>query len=61
MVELSDGRILAAAWVYDSQAGMDRDNHYAITRGEGIESPFMEPRSCGLQGQTLNFLEMGKC
>ncbi|WP_135554827.1 sialidase family protein [Paenibacillus cymbidii] len=58
MVELSDGRILAAAWVYDRQAGKDRDNHYAITRGKSIDSTFTEPRSCGLQGQTLNFMEI---
>ncbi len=58
MVELADGRVLAAAWVYDREAGKDRDNHYAITRGAGIDSPFTEPRSCGLKGQTLNIMEI---
>jgi len=58
MVELSNGKILAAAWVYNQQADKDKENHYVITKDVGIDSPFTEPRSCGLQGQTLNFMEI---
>lgn len=58
MVELSDGRILAAAWVYDEKADKDLDNHYAISNGIGPDSGFTKPRSCGLQGQTLHFAEI---
>jgi hypothetical protein len=50
IIELSDGRLLSAAWVYDKQLKIDRDNHFVITRGAGVDSLFTEPRSWGLKG-----------
>lgn len=58
IIELSDGRILSAAWVYDQQRKQDRDNHFVISKGAGLDSSFTEPRSCGLKGQTLNLIEL---
>jgi sialidase-1 len=31
IIELDDGRLLSAAWVYDQKEDKDRDNHYAIS------------------------------
>jgi sialidase-1 len=64
MLELDDGRILAAAWVYNELESVDLDNHYVIgTRiGENDHTVFSGPSSCGLKGQTLQLfrLENGK-
>lgn len=72
MVELEDGRLLSAAWVYDQQNDKDLDNHYSISTQtieerdsqEGVLTglSFTPPSSCGLKGQTLQLygLENGK-
>lgn len=64
ILELTDGRILAAAWVYNEQECLDLDNHYVIGSPTGEEDRFVftSPASCGLKGQTLQLfrLEDGK-
>ena len=51
ILELSDGRLLAAAWVHDAEAQSDRPNHYATSSDGG--ATWTAPASTGLQGQTL--------
>ena len=51
IVELADGRLLAAAWAYDEAAAADRPNHYAVSEDGG--RTWSPPRSTGLQGQTM--------
>jgi sialidase-1 len=51
IVELSDGRLVAAAWCYDRKANADRPNQYAISRDGG--ATWSAPQSTGLLGQTL--------
>lgn len=60
VVELSDGRLLAVAWVFDESTGKDKPNHYAISNEEG--KAFSSPRSTGLIGQTMEIciLEDGR-
>ncbi len=60
IVELKDGRLLAAAWVYDDNAKSDRPNHYAISSDGG--RTWSKPKSMGIMGQTLTLyvLESGK-
>lgn len=51
IVALSDGRLLANAWVYDDEAKADRPNHYALSSDGG--ATWTPPLSTGLQGQTM--------
>lgn len=51
IVELTDGRLLAAAWAYDVVASKDYPNQYAISQDGG--ETWSPPRSTGLLGQTL--------
>lgn len=51
IVEFSDGRLLAVAWVYDDVIHQDRPNHYAISKDAG--QTWSKPASTGLLGQTL--------
>ena len=51
IVELQDGRLLAAAWAYDRVAARDRPNQYAISCDGG--RTWSQPQSTGLVGQTL--------
>jgi len=51
IVELTDGRLLAVAWVYDDAASRDRPNHYALSEDGGAS--WSLPASTGLQGQTM--------
>jgi len=57
VVEFSDGRLMAVAWVYDDIVHKDRPNHYAISKDGG--KTWTKPASTGLIGQTLTpfFLE----
>lgn len=54
VVELEDGRLLAAAWAYDADAGHDEPNAYAISPDQG--NSWTEPYPTGLHGQTLALL-----
>lgn len=56
IVELNDGRLLAAAWAYDERESKDLPNRYAVS--QNAEEPFSEPRSTGLLGQTLNMMQL---
>jgi sialidase-1 len=56
IIELADGRLLAAAWAYDEARGIDLPNQYAIS--PSISESFSLPRSTGLIGQTLNLAEL---
>jgi hypothetical protein len=51
IVELSDGRLLAAAWGYDEMKSSDLPNQYAIS-GDGGRT-WTGPATTGLIGQTL--------
>ena len=51
IVELSDGRLIAVAWCFDTKANVDRPNQYAVSRDGG--TTWSPPRSMGLVGQTL--------
>ena len=51
IVELPDGRLLAAAWAYDDDASRDLPNHYVLSEDGG--TTWSPPASTGLQGQTL--------
>lgn len=51
IVELGDGRLLAAAWAYDEDAAADRPNQFALSDDGG--RTWTAPSSTGLQGQTL--------
>ena len=51
ILELPDGRLLAAAWAYDESASADRPNQYALSADGG--RTWSAPRSTGLTGQTL--------
>ncbi len=51
IVEFSDGRLMAVAWVYDDVLHQDRPNHYAISKDGG--KTWAKPASTGLTGQTL--------
>jgi len=51
IVELSDGRLLAVAWVYDHAESRDLQNHYALS-GDGGKT-WTKPASTGLLGQTM--------
>jgi hypothetical protein len=51
VVELRDGRLLAAAWAYDAVAAKDRPNQYALSHDGG--ATWSRPASTGLIGQTL--------
>ncbi|GBG06490.1 sialidase [Paenibacillus agaridevorans] len=56
IIELIDGRLLAAAWAYDETNACDLPNQYALS--EGVGTPFSAPRSTGLLGQTLNIIQL---
>lgn len=51
IIPLSDGRLLANAWVYDDVAKADRPNQYALSSDGG--RTWTAPMSTGLQGQTM--------
>jgi sialidase-1 len=51
VIELPDGRLLAAAWAYDKDAAKDLPNQYALSADGG--KTWSAPRSTGLIGQTL--------
>ncbi len=51
IVELPDGRLLAAAWAYDEATAADLPNHYALSADGGKR--WSAPTSTGLLGQTL--------
>ena len=51
IIELSDGRLLAVAWVYNHDVNRDMPNHYSLSEDGGIN--WSEPLSTGLMGQTL--------
>jgi sialidase-1 len=55
IAELVDGRLVAAAWAFDEEEGRDLPIHYAIgiRSEEAGRSRFSQPRSTGLQGQTV--------
>ncbi|WP_135552522.1 sialidase family protein [Paenibacillus cymbidii] len=56
IIELADGRLLAAAWVYNETEARDLPNHYAVTGA--TNRTFAPPRSTGLSGQTLNMAQL---
>ena len=51
IVELPDGRLLAAAWAYDRDRARDLPNQYTLSADGG--TTWSRPRSTGLRGQTL--------
>lgn len=51
IVALPDGRLMAAAWVYDNVTKADRENQYVLSSDGG--KSWSAPASTGLQGQTL--------
>lgn len=51
IVELADGRLLAAAWTYDEAKGVDLPIHYTISADGG--SSWSAPASTGITGQTV--------
>ncbi len=51
VVELPDGRLVAAAWAYDEAAARDLPNQYVVSRNGG--RTWSPPRSAGLMGQTM--------
>ena len=51
VVELSDGRLVGAAWGYDESEARDLPNQYAVSHDGG--KTWTPPRSTGLTGQTL--------
>ncbi|MBP1993950.1 sialidase family protein [Paenibacillus eucommiae] len=56
IVELADGRLLAAAWAYNEHEARDLPNQYVVSDGRG--KPFSSPKSTGLYGQTLNVAQL---
>lgn len=56
IIELFDGRLLAAAWAYNEAESHDMPNQFALS--DGVNEPFTIPRSTGLLGQTLNFVQL---
>jgi sialidase-1 len=56
IVELKDGRLLAAAWAYDETAAKDLPNQYAVSADGG--KTWSKPASTGLQGQTMTSLAL---
>lgn len=52
--ELSDNRLLATAWTYDSKADSDLSVSYAISDGK----LFSAPAETGLQGQTTDIITL---
>lgn len=56
IVELSDGSLVAVAWVYDEANGRDRPNHFAISNDRG--KTFGKPISSGIIGQTMDILPL---
>jgi len=51
ILELPDGRLLAAAWAYDEAAAADDPNQYTLSADGG--QTWLPTRSTGLLGQTL--------
>lgn len=51
IIELSDGALLAVAWVYDNAESCDLPNHYTLSRDGG--KTWTKPKSTGLTGQTM--------
>ena len=51
--QLSDGRLLATAWAFDSATGLTEPNPYAVSTDGRT---FSEPRSTGIHGQTGKLL-----
>jgi len=51
VVEMPDGRLLAAAWAYDKDAAKDLPNQYVLSADRG--ETWSTPRSTGLIGQTM--------
>jgi len=51
ILELPDGRLLAAAWAYDEAAAIDDPNQYTLSADGG--QTWLPTRSTGLLGQTL--------
>lgn len=50
IVELSDGRLVSAAWAYDEAAARDLPNHYVVSQDGG--QTWTTPASTGILGQT---------
>ncbi|MDF2720843.1 MAG: exo-alpha-sialidase [Paenibacillus sp.] len=57
IIELADGRLLAAAWAYDERQNCDLPNQFALSSESG-GLLFANPRSTGLIGQTLNMAQL---
>ena len=51
IIELSDGRLLSVAWVYDEKKGVDLPNHFTISNNYG--ETWLKPASTNIQGQTM--------
>lgn len=56
MIELQDGRILAAAWTFNEVTGKDLPISYVWS--SAWDQPFSVPRSTGLIGQTLTMTQL---
>ena len=57
IIQFPDGRLLAAAWGYDKEAGEDLPNQYALSEDGGMT--WTAPASTGLRGQTLTPICLG--
>ncbi|WP_162941415.1 sialidase family protein [Desertimonas flava] len=57
LAELPDGRILATAWTVTLSDVADRPNSFSISEDGGVT--WSEPRSMGIEGQTLSALPVG--
>lgn len=55
VIELSDGRLLAVAWAYNTRTKKSESTPYAILKDCGEFSP---PRLTGLHGQTAKLLQL---
>ncbi|MFD0960640.1 sialidase family protein [Paenibacillus chungangensis] len=56
--QMGDGRLVAAAWVYDEKHGCDLPIHYAVGHLSEEGPVFGAARSTGMQGQTVCLLAM---
>lgn len=56
IVELSNGTLVAIAWAYDEEHGIDLPNHYSLSYDGGIK--WLDPTSTAIHGQTMAIAEL---
>lgn len=56
IVELSNGTLVAVAWAYDEEHGIDLPNSYSLSY-DGAKT-WLDPTSTGINGQTISLIEL---